>query len=87
MLLGSFNTTYSEPEYYEVNFNDGVTHLWSREVYFDYYGAIEEITNEVYLKYDKMNHFEIDHTAILIVSQEKKQQQKAKEDSIMARFN
>jgi len=82
-FLSSFNRPYPHPEYYTFETSDGVIHKWSREVYFDYYGTIEETTNEVYLKYDKMSHFEIDHTAILIVSQEKRALNKIRENEIM----
>jgi hypothetical protein len=34
-FLSSFNKPFPEPVYYEIDFGDGVTHLWSRQVYYD----------------------------------------------------
>jgi len=51
ILFGSFDDKYPEPVYYEVNFYDGNTHLWSRQIYYDYYGDIEQTNKDVEEKY------------------------------------
>jgi hypothetical protein len=46
---------YPEPLYYEIKFNDGVTHLWSREIIYDYYGMHDEIQDRVNNRYKNMS--------------------------------
>jgi len=50
----------TEPLYYEVEFNDDVTHLWSREVYHDIYGNVESLDSLFALKYNGLSNDKID---------------------------
>jgi len=49
---------YPIPVYHEIDFDDGVTHLWSRQVMADHEG-FAEVTKEVSKKYDGMSEDEL----------------------------
>jgi len=63
ILTTSYNDVYPEPIYYEIDFNDGVTHLWSRKVMYNYDNDVIEITKRVDLKYNDMCPKEIHQRA------------------------
>lgn len=58
-LTSSFNGIYPEPLYYEIDFNDNVTHLWSRKVMHNYDDNVTKTLKRVDLKYNDMSSKEI----------------------------
>jgi hypothetical protein len=55
LTLTSYSDKYPEPIWYEIEFGDGVTHLWSREIMYDYNGIVQETSDIVS---DKYNNYE-----------------------------
>jgi hypothetical protein len=51
LTLTSYSDKYPEPIWYEIEFNDGVTHLWSREIMYDYNGIVQETSDIINNKY------------------------------------
>ena len=78
---------YPKPLYYEVDFNDGVTHLWSRAVYDDYHGIVKQTFEEVTMKYFLMNEKDIEYNAICISYEESREKRKAKMDSLISIYS
>jgi hypothetical protein len=58
-LFSSFNTTYDIPEYITVYETEDVIIKYSRSVYDDIHGDIEQTTNEVNEKYNNLEPAEI----------------------------
>lgn len=88
--MTSFNGLYPEPLYYEIDFNDGVTHLWSREVYHDYFdlgenkdNKIKQTKEQVKLKYWLMDNETINYTAICLSYEESRREKKQKMKDIL----
>jgi hypothetical protein len=83
LVLTSFNGKYPEPLYYEVDFNDGVTHLWSRELYYNYNDIKKETEEQVILKYWTMNQDDIEYSAICLSYEESRIKHRQKAQDIL----
>ena len=83
-LMVQSSEPYPEPLYYKVEFNDGVDHYWSREVYWDIYGEVERIDNLFAEKYNNLSHKEIIYLTSKQIMEENNKRLDFKRDSILA---
>lgn len=59
LTLTSYSDKFPEPVYYEMNFNDGVTHLWHRSVLYDT-ELFENVQDSLDLRYKGKSKTEIE---------------------------
>lgn len=59
LTLTSYSDKFPEPVYYEMNFNDGVTHLWHRSVLYDT-ELFENVQDSLDLRYEGKSKTEIE---------------------------
>ena len=59
LTLTSYCDKFPEPVWYEMNFNDGVTHLWHRSVLYDT-ELFENVQDSLDLKYNGKSEIEIE---------------------------
>lgn len=59
MTLTSYSDKFPEPVYYEMNFNDGATHLWHRSVLYDT-ELFENVQDSLDLRYEGKSKTEIE---------------------------
>ena len=87
LILTSFNGKYPEPIWYEIDFNDGVIHKWSREVYDDYFGVTSgQVTKEqqkVNKKFKHVSKRELEYRSSWSAYIESKKKRKDKMKSIL----
>ena len=71
---------YPEPLYYEIDFNDGVTHLWSRSIHDDYYGHVEKTSKKVNKKFSHISIQELNYrsSCLALIDSKKKRDKRVK---------
>lgn len=82
-LMVQSSEPFTEPLYYKVEFNDGVDHYWSREVYHDIYGDVERIDKEFAKKYDGLSNDEINIITSREIMENNTSLWEARKDSIL----
>ena len=60
-----YSSIHSEPLYYEVEFNDGVIHKWSREIFYNYENCLTLVEERLEKKYDSLEIEEINFNAAI----------------------
>ena len=87
VLNTSLNQKFPEPVWYEMDFGDGVTHLWHRSVVYDTENKIQETTDKVNQEYQMEDEsfidFRVSYWGLIV----KKERIKAKADSILNSIN
>jgi hypothetical protein len=82
-ILVQSSDVCQEPLYYEVEFNDGVIHKWSREIYHNIYGDVERLDHIFAEKYNNLSNNEINILTSREIMNNNRKIMKAKMDSII----